>query len=145
MADVNKPFFLYTDASNYALGAVLCQGSPEAPVPVEYASRLLLPAERNYNTTDREALAIVWALEKFRGYLECNQVFVMTDHQALKWLMNLKSPHERSARWALQIQGYGAVIQYIPGHFNVVADLLSRPPFSDEMLIEMAVCEVSFD
>ena len=69
MADVDKPFFLYTDASKYALGAVLCQGTVDAPVPVEYASRLLLPAERNYSTTDREALAIVWALEKFRGCL----------------------------------------------------------------------------
>ena len=66
MADVDKPFFLYTDASNYALGAVLCQGTTEAPVPIEYASRLLIPAERNYNTTDQEALAIVWALDMFR-------------------------------------------------------------------------------
>ena len=143
-ADVDKPFFLFTDASSYALGAVLCQGSPEAPVPIEYASRLLIPAERNYNTTDREALAIIWALDKFRGYLECNHVLIMTDHQALKWLMNLKSPHGRLARWSLEIQGYDAQIQYIPGKQNVIADMLSRPFLSDELMIEVAACEVSF-
>ena len=141
----DKPFYLYTDASNYALGAVLCQGERDSCRPIEYASRLLIPAERNYCTTEREALAIVWALDRFRGYLECNEVIVMTDHQALRWLMSLKSPHGRLARWALQIQGYEAEIKYVPGHTNVVADLLSRPFLSDEMILEISAIEISFE
>ncbi|GFX44791.1 retrovirus-related Pol polyprotein from transposon 412 [Trichonephila clavipes] len=59
-----KPFIIRTDASSYALGAVLLQGeSPTDEQPVEYASRLLSSAEKNYSTTEREALAVVWALE----------------------------------------------------------------------------------
>ncbi|GFX01863.1 retrovirus-related Pol polyprotein from transposon 412 [Trichonephila clavipes] len=68
-ADFSKPFLIKTDASNYALGAVLLQGENKEEHPVEFASRLLNPAERNYSTTEREALAVVWALNKFRGYI----------------------------------------------------------------------------
>ncbi|GFS85669.1 transposon Ty3-I Gag-Pol polyprotein [Trichonephila clavipes] len=68
-AEGPKPFTIRTDASSYALGAVLLQGSDPDEHVSEYASRLMIPAERNYSTTEREALAIVWALEKFRGYV----------------------------------------------------------------------------
>ncbi|GBM52375.1 Retrovirus-related Pol polyprotein from transposon opus [Araneus ventricosus] len=67
-ADFTKPFVLRTDASNYAFGAVLLQGSDMEEPPIEYASRLLNSAERNYSTTERETLAVAWALNKFRGY-----------------------------------------------------------------------------
>ncbi|GFY21041.1 retrovirus-related Pol polyprotein from transposon 297 [Trichonephila clavipes] len=83
-------------ASNYALGAVLLQGEGTDEHPIEYASRLLTPAERNYSTTEREALAVVWALKKFRGYIEGTEITVASDHQPLKWLLNLKSPTEPS-------------------------------------------------
>ncbi|GFT08175.1 retrovirus-related Pol polyprotein from transposon 412 [Trichonephila clavipes] len=65
------PFIIRKDASSYALGTVLLQGeSPADEQPEEYASRLLSSAEKNYSTTEREALAVVWALNKFRGYIE---------------------------------------------------------------------------
>ncbi|GFX63023.1 retrovirus-related Pol polyprotein from transposon 297 [Trichonephila clavipes] len=119
-----------TDASSYALGAVLLQGeSPTDEQPVEYASRLLSYAEKNYSTTEREALAIVWALNKFRGYIEGAEITVASDHQPLKWLMNLTSPTGRlaraRARWALQIQSYNLKIDYFPGKCNFIADMLS--------------------
>ncbi|GFW07866.1 retrovirus-related Pol polyprotein from transposon 297 [Trichonephila clavipes] len=97
--DPKKPFIIRTDASSYALGAVLLQGeSPIDEQPVEYASRLLSSAEKNYSTTEREALAIVWALNKFRGYIEGAEITVASDHQPLKWLMSLTSPTGRLAR-----------------------------------------------
>ncbi|GFU47986.1 retrovirus-related Pol polyprotein from transposon 297 [Trichonephila clavipes] len=97
--DPKKPFIIRTDASSYALGAVLLQGeSPTDEQPVEYASRLLSFAEKKYSTTEREALAIVWALNKFRGYIEGAEITVASDHQPLKWLMNLTSPTGRFAR-----------------------------------------------
>ncbi|GFY28509.1 retrovirus-related Pol polyprotein from transposon 297 [Trichonephila clavipes] len=97
--DPKKPFIIRTDASSYALGAVLLQGeSPADEQPVEYASRLLSSAEKNYSTTEREALAIVWALNKFRGYIEGAEITVASDHQPLKWLMTLTSPTGRLAR-----------------------------------------------
>ncbi|GFW33568.1 retrovirus-related Pol polyprotein from transposon opus [Trichonephila clavipes] len=91
-----------------------------------FRSRLLTPAERNYSTTEREALAVVWVLKKFRGYIEGMEITVASDHQPLKWLLNLKSPTGRLARWALKIQSFNLKVQYIPGKANVVADMLSR-------------------
>ncbi|GFU09429.1 retrovirus-related Pol polyprotein from transposon 297 [Trichonephila clavipes] len=96
--DPKKPFIIRTDASSYALGAVLLQGeSPTDEQPVEYASRLLSSAEKHYSTTEREALAVVWALNKFRGYIEGAEITGASDHQPLKWLMNLTSPTGRLA------------------------------------------------
>ncbi|XP_047987137.1 uncharacterized protein LOC125226991 [Leguminivora glycinivorella] len=69
-ADDSKPYIIKSDASSYAIGAVLVQGEGEQEHPVEYASRLLNQAERNYSTTEREALSVVWAVNKFRGYTE---------------------------------------------------------------------------
>ncbi|GFV11165.1 retrovirus-related Pol polyprotein from transposon 17.6 [Trichonephila clavipes] len=83
-ADGTKPYIIRTDASNYALGAVLFQGEGSDEHPIEYASRLLTPAERNYSTTEKEALAVVWALKKFRGYIEGTEITVASDHQPLK-------------------------------------------------------------
>lgn len=125
--DPGKPFIMKTDASAYAIGAVLVQEDGENEHPIEYASRLLTAAERNYSTIEREALAVVWATEKFRGYIE-GGVTVVTDHQPLRWLMSIKSPSGRLARWALKLQAYDLRIVYQPGRTNVVADCLSRPP-----------------
>ncbi|GFY23705.1 retrovirus-related Pol polyprotein from transposon 297 [Trichonephila clavipes] len=83
-ADGSKPFTIRTDASSYALGAVLLQGNGPDEHVIEYASRLMIPSERNYSTTEREAFAEVWALEKFRGYVENQQIFLASDHQPLK-------------------------------------------------------------
>ncbi|GFV22309.1 retrovirus-related Pol polyprotein from transposon 297 [Trichonephila clavipes] len=100
-ADFSKPFLIRTDASNYALGAVLLQGEDKEEHPVEFASRLLNPAERNYSTNEREALAVVWAVNKFRGYIDGASITVASDHQPLRWLMKLKSPTGRLTLWAL--------------------------------------------
>jgi hypothetical protein len=64
----------------YALGAAFLQGEASEERPIEYASRLLTEAEKNYATTEREALAIVWAINKFRSYIEEASVVVITDH-----------------------------------------------------------------
>ncbi|GBM12894.1 hypothetical protein AVEN_76990-1 [Araneus ventricosus] len=77
--DGSKPFIIRTDASSYALGAVLIQGEKPEEHVIEYASRLLSSAERNYSTTEREALAVVWALEKFRGYVENQEIIIASD------------------------------------------------------------------
>ncbi|GFV55378.1 retrovirus-related Pol polyprotein from transposon 17.6 [Trichonephila clavipes] len=97
-ADGTKPFVIRTDASSVALEAVLLQGEKDEH-PIEYASRLLSSSERNYSTTEREALAVVWVLENVRGYVEGQTIRLSSDHQPLKWLLSLKSPTGRLARW----------------------------------------------
>lgn len=141
--DESQPFILRTDASNYAVGAVLLQKEGSDERPIEYASRLLTNAERNYNTTEREALAVVWALQKFRGYIDGAEVEVSTDHQALKWLMSLRIPTGRLARWILLIQSFNITITYTPGKSNVVADMLSRPHCTDQA--ECGICSIEID
>lgn len=136
-ADPTKPYILRTDASSYALGAVILQGEGTNERPVEYASRLLLPAEKNYSTTEREALAVVWATEKFRTYLEGAEVTIASDHQPLQWLFTLKTPSGRLARWALRIQGLNMKIIYTPGRMNFIADMLSRP-FNNDHAVDRA-------
>jgi hypothetical protein len=143
-ADERLPFVVKTDASSYAIGAVLVQGEAAEEHPVEYASRLLTAAEQNYSTTEREALAVIWALNKFRGYIESSPVTVVTDHQALRWLLSLKSPSGRLARWALQLQPYALEIKYAPGRTNFVADMLSRPVVEDQKP-SCGLCPVTID
>jgi hypothetical protein len=144
-ADLSKPFTLRTDASSHAIGAALLQGEENEERPIEYASRLLTAPEKNYSTTEREALAIVWAVNKFRGYIEENTTVVITDHQPLRWLMSLKSPTGRLARWALQLQPFDLTIQYTPGRANVLADLLSRPQCDAETKHVCSICMIHID
>lgn len=141
-ADETKPFTIRTDASGYGIGAVLVQGEKEEEHPIEYASRLLIPAEQNYSTIEREALAVVWAVNKFRGYIEGAEIIIASDHQPLKWLMTLKSPTGRLARWALQLQPFNLQITYTPGKTNVIADALSRPACIHNTQTECTICTV---
>ena len=82
------PFELHTDASNISIGAVLSQHIDGAEHVIQYASRTLNPAERNYDTTERECLAIHHWVKYFRCYLAGKPFVVVTDHEALKWLFN---------------------------------------------------------
>ncbi|XP_063635205.1 uncharacterized protein LOC134805954 [Cydia splendana] len=144
-ADYQRPFILRTHSSNYALGGVLLQGQGKDERPIEYASRLLTPAERNYSTTEREALAVVWAVERFRGYIEGHPVVIGSDHQPLKWLLTLKSPSGRLVRWALKLQAFNIRFEYTPGKANVVADTLSRPACGEESKDQCGICAVVVD
>ncbi|GFW83670.1 hypothetical protein TNCV_667831 [Trichonephila clavipes] len=103
----------------------------------------MIPAERNYSTTEREALAVVWDLENFSGYVENQQIFLASDHQPLKWLLNIKSPSGRLARWALKIQSFNLKIDYTPGKANVVADMLSRSSYTEGAACD--VCAITVD
>ena len=85
--DFLKTFYLQTDASNVALGAELYQeGSDKEHNTIAFASRSLLAAERNYTTTEKELLSIVFAVGKFRTYILGNQTVFRTDHKALSFL-----------------------------------------------------------
>lgn len=96
-----------TDASYYVLGAVLLlKGEDAEEHPIDYASKFLTIAQRNYSVSESEALSVVWALEKFHGYVKGCPVTIEADHRPLKLIFYLKSPSARLSRWALLIQEF---------------------------------------
>lgn len=104
--DFDKPFTLQCDASSYGIGAVLTQSVENVDHPIAYISRSLNKNERNYSATEREALAVVFAVEKFEPYLGTRPFTVVTDHASLKWFMNLENPTGRLARWGCRLSQY---------------------------------------
>lgn len=130
--DPNKPFTLRTDASGFAIGAVLEQEGK----PLGYLSKRMTPAEMRYATYDQEFLAVVTALLKWRTLLLASKVTVYTDHRALQYILKLKADKPvrgRVARWIDFLADFQNLkIVYQPGASNVVADALSRCPLHEE-------------
>ncbi|XP_045797211.1 uncharacterized protein LOC123891391 [Trifolium pratense] len=124
--DWNIPFEIMCDASNYAVGAVLAQRVEKAAHVIYYASRTLDSAQANYTTTEKELLAIVFALDKFRSYLLGSKVIVFTDHAALKYLLKKPEAKPRLIRWMLLLKEFNVEIKDKSGAENLVADHLSR-------------------
>ncbi|KMQ86252.1 reverse ribonuclease integrase, partial [Lasius niger] len=124
--DFERPFVLQTDASSVGVGAVLTQNFEEGERVIAFASRALADPERKYSVTEQECLAVVWAIKKFRPYLEGYKFTVITDHSSLRWLHNLRNPTGRLARWALELLEYDYEIIHRKGALHHVPDALSR-------------------
>jgi hypothetical protein len=129
--DFRQEFILATDASNFGLGAVLSQKSPTGiETVIAYASRTLNSAERNYGTTEKECLAIVWACRHFNKFLIGRHFTLITDHAALRHLNNSLNTAARHSRWITWLAPYDYIVQYRKGSEHGNADALSRlyPP-----------------
>ena len=124
--DWSLPFEIMCDASDYAVGAVLGQRVDRKPVAIYYASKTLSDAQLNYTTTEKELLAVVYALDKFRSYIWGSKVIIYSDHTAVKYLMDKKDAKPRLIRWVLLLQEFNLEIRDKKGSENVVADHLSR-------------------
>ena len=120
------PFEIMCDASDYAIGAVLEQREDKKAFVIYYASKTLDSAQANYTTTEKEFLAVVFALEKFRSYIVGSPVTIFTDHAALKYLLSKQDTKPRLTRWILLCQEFNLTIKDKKGVENVVADHLSR-------------------
>ncbi|WKA10620.1 hypothetical protein VitviT2T_028185 [Vitis vinifera] len=114
------------DASDFTVGVVLGQTEDGKPCVIYYASKTLNEAQRNYTTIEKELLAIVFALDKFRAYLVRSFIVVFTDHSILKYLLTKQDAKARLIRWILLLQEFNLQIRVKKGGENVVADHLSR-------------------
>ncbi|RXN02216.1 Transposon Ty3-I Gag-Pol poly [Labeo rohita] len=132
--DFMLPFFIHADACDAGLGAALMQKDLHGrEVAVAYASRALHKSEKPYSTPEKECLAVIWALEHFRPYIEGLHVTIFTDHSGLKWLMSRPNPTGRLARWSLRLQDFDFDVVHKPGSRNKVPDALSRNPVTDDV------------
>ena len=124
--DFERPFILYTDASSFALGAILSQKDDQKRERViAYASRTLRPPERKYSATEVECLAVVWAVQYYHHYLHGHKFTVITDHAALAYLKNMKNPVRRLGRWLMTFNSYDMEIINRPGKLHSNVDTLS--------------------
>lgn len=125
-ADYRLPYKIYTDASLVAGAAVLTQVQNGREKVIAFHSAKFTPAQQNYSATERECLAVLTGVEKFRPYIDGVQFTVVTDHASLKWLQSLKEPHGKLARWAMRLQAFDIVFEHRPGKQMTVPDALSR-------------------
>lgn len=127
--DFSLPFSIHADACDSGLGAALMQKDKNSKdVVVAYASRALHKSEKPYSTPEKECLAVIWALEHFRPYIEGLHVTIFSDHSSLRWLMSRPNLSGRLARWSLRLQDFDFDVVHKPGTSNSVPDALSRNP-----------------
>lgn len=126
------PYYIQCDASSRGLGAQIFQYDQEGNERVlGFASRTLKGAELRYTVTEKEALSILFALQKFRTWILGEKVIILSDHKALSFLMRCSHLSDRLYRWLLYIQEYQVEIRHVKGTEVVVSDTLSRYPLKD--------------
>ena len=140
--DFNKPFHVYTDASDYQLGAVIMQDDK----PLAFYSRKMNGAQRRYTTGEQELLSIVETLKEYRNILLGQKIIIHTDHQNI--LYN-KMASDRIVRWRLLLEEFGPEFRHVAGKDNVIADALSRleadfPPEPEDATSEANGCFLAY-
>jgi len=136
--DFEKPFVLATDASGYAAGAVLSQYDDQGKDhPIAYYSKKFTNCQKKYTVTEREAYAIVLAMEHFRQLILGHEVIISTDHKPLVWLGNHKDTNDRLSRWAMRLQKYSPNIRFRSGSANANADFMSRIPENTSGIVNL--------
>ncbi|KAJ8657630.1 hypothetical protein O0I10_006696 [Lichtheimia ornata] len=124
--NLKHPFQVATDASHTGIGAVLYQIIDGTTHHIAFMARSLSPSERNYSTTKRELLAIIFALNKFHQYLWGNHFTLCTDHKALVYIHTQKVANAMMINWLDTILEYSFDVVHIPGLDNTLPDQLSR-------------------
>ena len=127
--DFDKQFIVHSDASDYAIAAVLLQRHDKLLKPVSFASRRLIEAETRYTVSERELLAIIYAYQRFYAYVYGRPIIFYTDHMSLVTARRLRYPNveeKRLVRLFHQLQDVDYELRFIPGSENYLADFLSR-------------------
>jgi hypothetical protein len=124
-------FHISSYASDTVIGAVLGKQEDKDPYAIYYMSKNMAPIELNCTVTERELLAVVYAINKFRYYITSYPTFIHTNHTTIKYLMNKPITNARVTTWLLLLQEFDITIVDRPGKENVVVDFLSRLHIND--------------
>ena len=127
----DAPTAIHSDASGHGMGAVLTQIQNKKEVVIAYASQKFSDTEKRYSTTERELLAVVWAIRKFRPYIFGRPFDVVTDHHSLCSALKLSEPNDRICKWVTYLQQYNLTVKYKSGAKHLDADGLSRSPLDE--------------
>ena len=119
---LDEPFILDTDASDKGLGAVFSQVQGGNEHVIAYEACALSKVERNYSTTRKELLALVWGTEHFETYLYGRRFLARTDHSALQWLQNFKNPRGQVAHWLERLSDFNFEVEHHSGQLHGNAD-----------------------
>ena len=130
---VTDEFVLITDACASGVGSVLCVVRSGCFLPVAFYSRQLRERESRYAATELEGLAVVESVKYFEIHLFGRCFVIYTDHAALTHLFSSSVLNVKLWRWALYLQQFSITFKHVPGSFNVVADCLSRQPWSAKL------------
>jgi hypothetical protein len=122
----DQEFILRTDASNYAIAGVLMQEHDGVLHPVAFASKKLSDREFLYPISEKEALSVVWSIQRFTKFLYGKKFIVETDHKPLTILKLSDSVNPRLQRWSISLQPFNFSVRVIPGKDNIGADFFSR-------------------
>ena len=130
----DQPYQLYTDACNYAIGAILCQTADDGiERPIVYLSKQLSDTQKRWATIEKEAYAVVYALKQLRPYLMGAVYRTFTDHKPLTSLFTKEMNNTKIQRWSVLLAEYGCKVEYHKGKLNVRADMLSRIKQTEEV------------
>jgi hypothetical protein len=128
LPDPALPFILQTDASDYCLGGCLMQMQDGKLHPVAFHSRMFQGSELHWPVHDKEGIAVLACLRKWRCHLGSGQfVLVQSDHKSLQHLMSQPHMSQRQCRWMEELADFNFKVEYLPGPKNLIADWLSRP------------------
>ncbi|RYX87722.1 hypothetical protein EON73_00740, partial [bacterium] len=140
----SKPFQIQAKSSEIGVSAILIQIYENKKHTIAYMSAKFSDIQCSYHPVEKECLAVILALEKFRHYVEGNKITVITDHNSLVWLKNCQDPTGRIARWSLRLQAYDFEIQHRKFSQNEPVCVLSREIDLDKApIVNIEMC--SFD
>ena len=123
-----EPFGVHVDASKYAVGACLTQWNEDGSErPISFASSKLSGSQLSWAAIEKEAYAVVWALNKFRTWCFEVPIVVFSDSNPLTYLTSGATKSAKLTRWSLALQEYNVTFKYRRGSLNIVPDFLSRP------------------